>query len=95
MVKINWTPQAKEDLQNIFDFIAKDSELYAFIQIENIIEATNTIANYPHSGKITSEANRQDIREIVEGNYRIIYRIYSEKEIDIITVHHGARILNL
>jgi toxin ParE1/3/4 len=93
MVKINWTPQAKEDLQSIFDFIARDSEWYAFIEIEKLIEAAQTLEQYPLAGKINPEANIQNIREIVEGNYRIIYRIFSETEIDILTVHHGARLL--
>ena len=40
------------------------------------------------------ELERKDVRELIEGNYRIIYRIKSEEQIDIITVHHSARQLN-
>jgi len=32
MVKINWTPQSSYDIDNIAEFIAKDSEKYAKIQ---------------------------------------------------------------
>ena len=36
MVKINWTSQANLDLKDIFDFIAKNSDKYAHVQIAKI-----------------------------------------------------------
>jgi len=91
MVKINWTTQAEEDLQSIFEYIKRDSEYYAIMQIEKIIEATDILILFPLSGKIVAESKNENIREIIKGNYRIIYRIFSETEIDILTIHHGAR----
>lgn len=38
-----------------------------------------------------SEIDDENVREIFEGNYRIIYRIISKDEIHILLVHHGAR----
>lgn len=32
-----------------------------------------------------------NVREIFEGNYRIIYRIISKNEAHILLVHHGAK----
>ena len=37
------------------------------------------------------EINRENIRELIEGNYRIIYKILEENKIDILTIHHSAR----
>ncbi|WP_084406812.1 type II toxin-antitoxin system RelE/ParE family toxin [Epilithonimonas tenax] len=42
-------------------------------------------------GKKVSEIDDEKVREIFEGNYRIIYRIISEDEIHILLVHHGAK----
>jgi len=42
-------------------------------------------------GKIVEEMEDPQIRELIEGNYRIIYREVSENQIDILMVHHGAR----
>ncbi|MDN3725167.1 type II toxin-antitoxin system RelE/ParE family toxin [Aequorivita sp. SDUM287046] len=50
--------------------------------------------SYSHSGKMVPEFNIEEIRELVEGNYRIIYRIVSKKRIDILTVHHSSRDLS-
>ncbi len=45
------------------------------------------------TGKIVPEFGQKEIREVIEGNYRIIYFLETEDQIQIIRVHHGARIL--
>ena len=40
---------------------------------------------------MVDEFNNSTIRELIEGNYRIIYRIINETEVNILMVHHGAR----
>ena len=91
MVQINWTVQAKEDLQSIAGYISRDSQKYARLQISRIRLRTKILSSHIYSGKHVEEINREDIRELIEGNYRIIYRIVNENRIDILTVHHSAR----
>ncbi len=95
MVKINWTEQAIEDLTNIADFIRKDSEKYARLTIKNIRNRVGQLKQFPNSGKIVPEIEKNEIRELILGNYRIIYLIFSSSRIDILTVHHSARQLSL
>ena len=45
------------------------------------------------AGKIVPEFGDKTIREIKEGNYRIIYQIRSSDKVDILRVHHSARLL--
>ncbi|MGY5846792.1 type II toxin-antitoxin system RelE/ParE family toxin [Salegentibacter sp. HM20] len=52
------------------------------------------LKSQPFSGKLVQEIRREDIREIIEGNYRIIYKIINSKRIDILTIHHSARDLS-
>jgi len=40
---------------------------------------------------VVEEINKIDIREIIEGNYRIIYRIITPSVIHVLMIHHGAR----
>ncbi len=94
MVRVNWTLQAKDDLKNIADYISKDSVKYAKLQIIKIRNKTKTLRSYIHSGKVVSEINNPNIRELIEGNYRIIYKIVSTNRIDILTIHHSARDLS-
>jgi toxin ParE1/3/4 len=91
MVKLRWLQSAKDDLKNIYDFIAADSKKYALHQINVIREGTYILKTQPNAGKVVSEYSIESIREIVVGHYRVIYRIINEELIHIILIHHGAR----
>ena len=91
MVRINWTKIALEDLRHIFDYISYDSIRYAKIQVVNIRDKTKILKQSPYACKVVTELNKQNIRELIEGNYRIIYKIVDEERIDILAIHHGAR----
>lgn len=91
MVEIRWLPEAKEDLREIFDYISRDSKRYAKRQIDKIFDRTLILKTHIQAGRIVEEVGRPEIREIIEGNYRIIYRIITVSEVDVLMVHHGAR----
>jgi len=92
MEEVVWSLKSKEDLYNIFDFISKDSKLYAANTIDNIILRTKLLPSQKQSGRIVPEFNRGDIREVFEGNYRIIY-VIKRKHIFISRVFHRSRLL--
>lgn len=94
MVQINWTPQARNDLQKIAEYISQDSAKYAKLQVVKILARTQILKNHLFSGKIVKELDQPDVRELIEGNYRIIYRIVHSKRVDILTIHHSARDLS-
>ena len=91
MVQINWTTQAQEDLKNIYDYISKDSKQYAKFQVVRLKHRVSILQNYSLAGRIVPEMNKNNFRELIEGSYRIIYKVVSEKQVDILTVHHSAR----
>ncbi|MDF2831812.1 MULTISPECIES: type II toxin-antitoxin system RelE/ParE family toxin [Chryseobacterium] len=91
MVRIKWLRSAKIDLKEIYDFISLDSKRYARFQIEKIQNKTEILKTGMIIGKRVSEIDNDNVREIFEGNYRIIYRIISKNEIHILLVHHGAK----
>lgn len=91
MVEVNWADQSLEDINNIAEFIAKDSVHYAEIQVQRFFDRTDILYKNPKAGRIVPEIEDEFIRELILGNYRIIYRIVSTKRIDIMTVHHSMR----
>ena len=91
MVQISWLHEAKQDLKEIFEYIALDSTIYASLQIDRIYQKVEILKTQPQIGKQVSELERSDIRELIVGNYRIIYRVLSKTQIHILMVHHGAR----
>lgn len=93
MVEIRWTLQAADDLQSITEYIAADSTHYASLFAIDVVAAVERLAAFPYSGKLVPELEQTNIREILLGNYRIIYRVCDDR-VDILAVYHGARLLN-
>ena len=91
MVQIRWTTIAIFDLKDIAEYISKDSKYYAKLQVIRLKKRVEVLEKQPFSGNIVPEFNRKDLRQLIEGNYRIIYKVLDEKRIDIISVHHAAR----
>jgi len=91
VVQIVWSETAKNDLKAIYNYISVDSEKYARKQVQRIYEKMKVLKSSKISGKMVLESNDETIREIIEGNYRIIFQIESNHSINILTIHHGAR----
>jgi len=91
-MKIHWTYNAINHLVDIFDYISKDSRLYAERMIDRLTSRSEQIERFPFSGRMVLEYWSEDIREIIEGPYRIIYRIKRD-QVDILAVVHGSRML--
>jgi len=95
MVKINWTQQSIDDLINIAEYIRNDSEKYAKLTVKRLKTRVSQLKYFPKSGRIVDELNDENIRELIDGNYRIIYKVVSPHQLDVLTVHHAARRLKI
>jgi plasmid stabilization system protein ParE len=93
MVEVRWTPQAYTDIEAIAAFIAHDSEAYAHMFVVDVLAIVDRISAFPELGRIVPETNVPVIRESLLGNYRIVYRLRLDS-VEILTVHHGARLLD-
>lgn len=91
--EVKWTAQAIDDLLSIAEFISRDSAYFAQVQVEKLFGRASILETHPKAGRVVPELTQENLRELIEGNYRIIYRIYSEDRIDIVTVHHSSRLL--
>ena len=92
MAEVIWSPEAAEGLENICEYIAKDSPRYAEVVARRVLEAVARAAEYPLAGRVVPEADNPDIREKIAGNFRIIYRVGPDT-IEVVMVRHGARII--
>ena len=91
MVRVIWTNHAINDLKGIAEYISKDSQRYANQLIERIYVKVGLLRNQPDSGRMVEELKKKNVRELLEGNYRIIYRKINATHIEILTIHHSAR----
>jgi len=95
VVKLIWTDQAIDDLGDIGDYIAESSEKYAKLTVKRLYEKVDILKQFPQAGRVVPEKNEENLRELIEGNYRIIYEIISENSIYILTIYHSARDLKI
>ena len=93
-MNIRWTEPAVLDLENIRDFISRDSEYYAVEFTAKIIDAVEKLYSLPRRGRIVPETNDDSIREIIFYGYRIIYSIENNDGILILGIIHAARDMN-
>jgi toxin ParE1/3/4 len=93
MVKIVWTELSGNDLKEIFDYIAQDSKRYASITVNKIYQRTQDIMNNPFAGRIVPEFGSKEIRELIMDKFRIVYRVVSDFQVDILRIYHSARLL--
>jgi addiction module RelE/StbE family toxin len=90
MEQISWTKKSLKDLKAINDYISLDSIFYATRFISKLITRVDQLLEFPESGRIVPEKKDPEIRELIEGNYRIFYRLQKDK-ITILRIHNAAR----
>ncbi|WP_176225981.1 type II toxin-antitoxin system RelE/ParE family toxin [Candidatus Hakubella thermalkaliphila] len=94
MVQIKWAKRALHDLHEIYEFIATDSPRYAQIQVERIQESVLNLAKFPSMGRQVPEFPHLPYREVLVGNYRVLYRVEEKPgRILVMSVVHGRRLL--
>ena len=94
MTQIIWSPQAIEDVEAIRAYVARDSPRYADLLVERLVSAVEHLETDPLSGRVVPEVGNDTVREIIHGNYRIVYRVRPDL-LEIVTVFHGARLFRL
>ena len=92
-MEIEWSEPAEWDLGDLYEYIAKDVPLYAEQFVDQILETTNLLIGQPSMGRCVPEADREDVRELLFQNYRIIYQLKPEF-IYIVAIIHGSRDLS-
>lgn len=92
MATVGWTQRARDDLQEIYDFIARDSSKAADTLVERILTASERLAVLPESGRVVPEFPMLDYREIIVASYRVLYRVETQT-VWIAAVVHGRRLL--
>jgi toxin ParE1/3/4 len=90
VAKIRWTVGARRDLHEIINYIAEDSPAYAVNFAERIILAIDRLETFPKLGRIVPEYQDASVRELIVGNYRIVYRIQGNR-IGIAAIAHASR----
>lgn len=92
MARLIWSPSAAEDLASACDYIARDSEQYARLFAQRVIETLERTSENPGLGAMVPEYNDPNIRERIVQGYRVVYRVKKDA-IQVVQIVHGARLL--
>jgi toxin ParE1/3/4 len=90
-VKLIWTPRALERIIEIADIIAQERPEAAHIWVAEVFEVVERLEHFPRSGRRVPEVHREDVREVLHGDYRIIYRCEAH-QLSVLTVRHARQL---
>lgn len=90
---VEWSNFARDDLDDLVNYISRDSVLYAQTFAEKVVLATRRLRDFPESGRMIPEADNNVLREIIVQGYRVMYRLETDRVL-ILAVMHGSRDLS-
>src|SRR4051794_27300413 len=94
MAKLRWSLQAAADLEEACQYIARDSEQYARLFAQQVIQILKAMARQRLPGSMVPEHGRDDIRERLLYDYRVIVRVRTKQRVlEVVRIFHGARLL--
>ena len=91
--KVIWSHEAAADLDEIAEYISRDSAFYAAAFVQGILDAARSLKEFSGRGRVVPELHDPNIREIFVEEYRIIYGI-EEKSVVVLGLVHGKRDLS-
>ena len=91
MAQVIWTETATQEIINIGEYLEGYSVNYARLTIQRFYNRATQLASFPEMGRIIPEIDDKRYRELIEGNYRLMYEILSDDIILIQRVIHQSR----
>jgi len=88
--RVTWTPEARRTLEEVVEFIARDSPDGARSVLRQALEAAASLETLSERGRVVPELGASDVREIFVYRYRLMYRV-TERSVAILAFIHGAR----
>ena len=87
---IRWSKRGKLRRMQCVRYIAQESGDWptAWKREDDVFDAVSHLAEFPLSGSVVRKFGRTDIRQVLLGDYRIIYRV-KENIPEIISIRHG------
>jgi plasmid stabilization system protein ParE len=93
-MKLVWSSVAVERALEAKAYIAADNPNAAEKWAEGLILAVQKLKRLPRAGRVVPEIGLEEYRELIYGNYRVVYRV-SSNTVFILTVRHLRRLLEL
>jgi toxin ParE1/3/4 len=89
-VTVTWSTRAQRDLAAIRAYIASDDPRAADRLLEQLIARAESLVALPRRGRPVPELPGRDLRELIVGNYRLVYRARGQ-HVEILSIFEGHR----
>lgn len=73
--KVIWSAESESDLNDVAEYISRDSPYYASSFVQDILFVGNSLKIFPKRGRMVPEINDENIRELFIKECRLIYKI--------------------
>jgi toxin ParE1/3/4 len=93
-VKLAWSPLAFRRAQEVSEHIRQENPAAAEAWLQALFRVVDRLVPFPDSGRIVPELNKPEIREVLDGAYRVLYR-RKPSRIEIVTIRHGRQLMDL
>lgn len=90
MASVHWTVGARRGLEEIVEYIRRDSPSSAAALAQRIVARARTLRRYPSVGRVVPEDRDEAVRDLIVGNHRVVYRLL-DRRLGILAVVHGSR----
>ena len=74
-VKLVISPDADDDIREIYDYLAEYSITVALAQIDRFLEFFERLREFPRMGKVIDKLRNERLPEFYIGAYRVAYYI--------------------
>ena len=91
-MEVIFTDHFLERVEECSDYIALDHVPTAIKWAKGVFEHCQKLSEQPESGRIVTEFKRPGIRELIHGNYRLVYEL-KPNQIDMLTIWHTRQML--
>ncbi len=92
-MEVIFTDRFLTRVEECTDYIALDHIPTAIKWAEEIFDHCEQLRSQPGSGRMVPESNREEIKELIHGNYRMIYEIKPDR-IYMLTIWHTSQFLS-
>ena len=89
MARVIWTPEVFRNLDSIGDYMLEVAPAFAGPLLQRLYDAVAPLEDYPRLGRAVPGFDRDDLRELIIDNYRIVYEIKGEA-VWLVTIRHGS-----
>lgn len=87
MAEVIWLDAALRDIEELAEFIARDSVVYADRMVANIFESAEILILFPKAGRKIPEKNDPKYREIQVPPFRLLYKLDGVRPIVLAVIH--------